>query len=161
VQRKRDLRTYVYVWRKEQFQMKLLGNSGEERGFSWLLCWTWASDIYWPTVMHKTLYSQEVNLKACFKHLAFAFEEDKYKYRNRKLLKCSKTQQKILLQSSVFYIITRCSSEKVNRRFGRTHRLNFQGKLRKKQAISASIKPDSCLSYSSIFKREAICYSET
>jgi hypothetical protein len=67
------------------------------------------------------------------------------------------------MESSVFWIITLCSSLKVNGRFGGTCHLHLHSRRisHARNQHEAGSRQSSCLAYSSTLKMEATCSSET
>jgi hypothetical protein len=66
----------------------------------------------------------------------------------------------VVVKSTIFWDITPCSPLNVNRRFGETYRLHFQGR-RISWARNQRESPLLWSTYSSTLKMEAICSSET
>jgi uncharacterized membrane protein YhaH (DUF805 family) len=75
----------------------------------------------------------------------------------------------VVMKSTVFWVIMPCSPLKVNRRFGGTYRLHFQGRISRARYQAAGIllgkfpsafMLPSCSTYSPL-KMVAICSSET
>jgi hypothetical protein len=62
------------------------------------------------------------------------------------------------MKNAVFWNTTLCTPLKVNRRFGQTYRLHFQGQG---LCLPPAFTLVSCSAYSSTLKMEAICSCET